>query len=160
MTITEKHRTEYKLIDQAINELTQVMQKISTLEAAAEEHRREADELRKSEMMNRKAVEQLKEQLFQEKAKNESLSIDLEKTITERDRLQTEILDAQARLEKQTALWDAEREKLKEDLQRETAERNEAVMRLRESFSQMQDLMNSVQSLMGPFTSGNQPEEL
>ncbi len=160
MTITEKHRTEYKLIDQAINELTQVMQKISTLEAAAEEHRREADELHKSEIIHREAVEQLKEQLFQEKAKNESLSIDLEKTITERDRLQTEILDAQARLEKQTALWDAETEKLKEDLQLETAERNKAVKRLRESFSQMQDLMNSVQSLMGPSTSEIQPEEL
>ena len=48
MTITEKHRTEYRLIDQAINELTHVMQKIETLEAAAEEHRREAEELRKS----------------------------------------------------------------------------------------------------------------
>jgi hypothetical protein len=35
----EKHRTEYKLIDQVINELTQVMQRIETLEASAEDNR-------------------------------------------------------------------------------------------------------------------------
>ena len=150
MTITEKHRTEYKLINQAINELTQVMEKIETLEAAAVEHRREADEMRKSEMMNREVIDQLKERLFQEQAKSEALLMDLERMSTERNRLQAEIQDAQESMEKQTALWDAEREKLKEDLERETADRKDAVQRLRESFSQMQALMNSVQSLMRP----------
>ena len=150
MTITEKHRTEYRLIDQAINELTHVMQKIETLEAAAEEHRREAEELRKSETMNRKVIEQLEEQLVQEKTKNGALSMDLERSTAESKQLQAEIQDVQVSMKKQMALHDAEKEKLREDLQRETNERKEAVERLRTSFSQIQDLMNSVQHLMGP----------
>jgi len=52
-------------------------------------------------------------------------------------------------MEEQMALRDAEIDKLKENLQREAAERKEAVERLRDSFSQIQDLMNSVQHLMG-----------
>jgi len=150
MTITEKHRTEYRLIDQAINELTHVMQKIETLEAAAEEHRREAEELRKSETMNRKVIEQLEEQLVQEKTKNGALSMDLERSTAESKQLQAEIQDVQVSMKKQMALHDAEKEKLREDLQRETNERKEAVERLRTSFSQIQDLMSSVQHLMGP----------
>ena len=150
MTITEKHRTEYRLIDQAINELTHVMQKIETLEAAAEEHRREAEELRKSETMNRKVIEQLEEQLVQEKTKNGALSMDLERSTAESKQLQAEIQDVQVNMKKQMALHDAEKEKLREDLQRETNERKEGVERLRTSFSQIQDLMSSVQHLMGP----------
>ena len=150
MTTTEKHRTEYRLIDQAINELTHVMQKIETLEAAAEEHRREAEELRKSETMNRKVIEQLEEQLVQEKTKNGALSMDLERSTAESKQLQAEIQDVQVSMKKQMALHDAEKEKLREDLQRETNERKEAVERLRTSFSQIQDLMSSVQHLMGP----------
>jgi hypothetical protein len=59
-------------------------------------------------------------------------------------------------MKKQVALRDAESEKLREDLQRETTERKEAVERLRKSFTQIQDLMNSVQSLMGPSGSEDQ----
>jgi chromosome segregation ATPase len=150
MTITEKHRTEYRLIDQAINELTHVMQKIETLEAAAEEHRGEAEELRKSETVNRKVIEQLEEQLLQEKTKSDALSMDLERYCAERNQLQAEIKEIQESMNKQMALRDAERDKLKEDLERETAGRKEAVERLRNSFSQIQDLMSSVQHLMGP----------
>jgi chromosome segregation ATPase len=150
MTITEKHRTEYRLIDQAINELTHVMQKIETLEAAAEEHRSEAEELRKSETVNRKVIEQLEEQLLQEKTKSDALSMDLERNTAERNQLQAEIKEMQESMKEQMALRDAERDKLKEDLERETAGRKEAVERLRNSFSQIQDLMNSVQHLMGP----------
>jgi chromosome segregation ATPase len=150
MTITEKHRTEYRLIDQAINELTHVMQKIETLEAAAEEHRREAEELRKSETMNRKVIEQLEEQVLQEKTKSDALSMDLERNAAERNQLQAEIKEMQESMNKQMALRDAERDKMKEDLERETAGRKEAVERLRTSFSQIQELMSSVQHLMGP----------
>jgi wobble nucleotide-excising tRNase len=59
-------------------------------------------------------------------------------------------------MNKQMALRDAERDKLKEDLERETAGRKEAVERLRNSFSQIQDLMSSVQHLMGPSDRENQ----
>jgi len=74
----------------------------------------------------------------------------------ERNQLQTEIKDMQVSMKKQMALRDAESEKLREDLQRETAERKEAVERLRKSFTQIQDLMNSVQSLMEPSSSEDQ----
>jgi chromosome segregation ATPase len=152
----EKHRTEYKLIDQAINELTHVMQKIETLEAAAEQHRREAEELRNSEAMNRKVIEQSEEQLLQEKEKNGALSMDLERMTAERNQLQADIKEMQESMKEQMALRDGERDKLKEDLERETAGRKEAVERLRNSFSQIQDLMSSVQHLMGPSDRENQ----
>jgi chromosome segregation ATPase len=129
MTITEKHRTEFKLIDQTINELTRVMQKIATLETAAEEY---ASQLRN-----------LEEQYLQEKTKSDALSIDLERMTAERNRLQAEIKDLQVSI-------NAEREILKEDLRRETTGRKEAIKRLQNSFTQIQDLMNSVQHFMEP----------
>jgi chromosome segregation ATPase len=156
MTIDEKHRTEYKLIDQAIHELTGVMQKIDDLESAAEEHRREAENFRESEAQNRKVIEQLEEQLVQEKQKSDALSMDLQRTTAERNQLKNEFESLLESMKKQIALRDAEREKLQEDLQRETAERQEAVERLRKSFTQIQDLMNSVQSIMGPSDIGDQ----
>ena len=127
MTITEKHRKEFKLIDQIINELTRVIQKIATLEAVAEEY--------VSQLRN------LEEQYLQEKTKSDALSIDLERMTAERNRLQAEIKDMQVSI-------NAEREKLKEDLQRETTGRKEAIERLQNSFTQIQDLMNSVQHFM------------
>jgi predicted AlkP superfamily phosphohydrolase/phosphomutase len=95
-------------------------------------------------------IEQLEEQLVQEKTKNGALSMDLERSTAESKQLQAEIQDVQVSMKKQMALHDAEKEKLREDLQRETNERKEAVERLRTSFSQIQDLMSSVQHLMGP----------
>ena len=129
MTITEKHRKEFKLIDQIINELTRVIQKIATLEAVAEEY--------VSQLRN------LEEQYLQEKTKSDALSIDLERMTAERNRLQAEITDMQVSI-------NAEREKLKEDLQRETTGRKEAIERLQNTFTQIQDLMNSVQHFMEP----------
>jgi PAS domain S-box-containing protein len=270
----EKHRTEYKLIDQVINELTQVMQRIETLEASAEENQMLIQGLHQSVMIYRKGIESLSHRMFikdvylayvfcnetyahdlsikpdeisgktdydffskdlaekiiaeeteilssgvkkemeekyvvcgkeltvlatktpvrndngdifglqvmlrditedkrreeqqasqlrslaelrdQEKTKSDALSMDLERMTVERNQLQTEIKDMQVNMKKQTVLRDAEREKLREDLQRETAERKEAVERLRKSFTQIQDLMNSVQSLMGPSNSEDQ----
>ena len=129
MTITEKQRTEFKLIDQIINELTRVIQKIATLEAVAEEY--------VSQLRN------LEEQYLQEKTKSDALSIDLERMTAERNRLQAEITDMQVSI-------NAEREKLKEDLQRETTGRKELIESLQNSFTQIQDLMNSVQHFMEP----------
>ena len=151
MTIVEKHRKEYGLIDQALNELASMMNKIETLEATAEEHRRDAEELRKSDMTNRKVIEQLEEQLAQEKAKSGTLSSDLGRMTAERNQLQGEMKAMHRSIATQMAIRDAEREKLQEDLQRETVEREEAVARLRKSFTQIQDLMNAVQGLMGPY---------
>jgi chromosome segregation ATPase len=151
MTIVEKHRTEYGLIDQALNELANMLGKIETLEATAEEHRRDAEELRKSDMTNRKVIEQLEEQLAHEKVKSGSLSTDLGRMTAERNQLQGEMKDMHRSIAKQLAVRDAEREKLQEDLQRETVEREEAVARLRKSFTQIQNLMDAVQDLMGPY---------
>ena len=266
MTIIEKHRTDYKLIHQAIDDLTRVVQKIETLEA-------DAEELRKSEMMYLKVIEhlphrvyikddslhyvfcnktyaqdlnikpeeirgktvfdffqgkmaekvfleekqilssgewgateekyfisgqeltvlaaripvrndigdiigllvvlrditedkrrderyaQLKnfEELFvQEKTKSDTLSMDLERMTAQRNQLQAEVEDMQEGMKKQMALRDADEEKLRKDLERETTERKEAVERLQTSFRQIQDLMSSVQSLMGPSNNEDQ----
>jgi chromosome segregation ATPase len=135
MTITEKHRMEFKLIDQIINELTRVIQKIATLEAVAEEY--------VSQLRN------LEEQYLQEKTKSDALSIDLERMTAERNRLQAEIKDMQVSI-------NAEREKLKEDLQRETTGRKELIERMQNSFTQIQDLMNSVQHFMEPSSRDDQ----
>jgi chromosome segregation ATPase len=105
------------------------MQKIATLETAAEEY---ASQLRN-----------LEEQYLQEKTKSDALSIDLERMTAERNRLQAEIKDLQVSI-------NAEREILKEDLRRETTGRKEAIKRLQNSFTQIQDLMNSVQHFMEP----------
>jgi chromosome segregation ATPase len=150
MTIIEKHRTEYKLIEQAMNELTQMMQNIGVLEAAAEEHRIDAEQMRKNEMINRKVIEQLEEKLAQEKGKNETLSVDLGRVTAERNQLEAEIKEMEGNVERLMALHVAETEKLKNELTRETDERKNAVELLRRSFTQMQDLMNSVQSVMMP----------
>ena len=266
MTIIEKHQTEYKLLEQARDELTRVVQKIETLEA-------DAEELRKSEMMYRKVIEQLPQRLYimdlnlhyifcsemyaqdlnikpgeirgknvfdffqgemaekvfleerqvlssgvlremeekyfisgqeltifatripvrnnigdiigllavlrditedkrrdehyaqlknfeklfvQQKTKSDTLSMDLERMTAQRNQLQAEIEDMQESTKKQMALRDADEEKLREDLERETAERKEAVERLQKSFRQIQDLMNSVQSLMRPSNNEDQ----
>jgi predicted RNase H-like nuclease (RuvC/YqgF family) len=143
MTITEKHRTEYELIDEALNELTKVMQRIETLEAAAEEYRRVAEESSKSETMNRMVIEQLQEQIVQEKTKNDTLSTDFENMTAKRNQLQTEIKNMQMSINMQMALRDAERAQLREDLQRETAERQEAGEMLRKFIIQIQDLTQS-----------------
>jgi predicted RNase H-like nuclease (RuvC/YqgF family) len=143
MTITDKHRTEYALIDEALNELTKVMQRMETLEATAEEYRRAAERSNKSEMMNREMIEQLQEQLVQEKTKSDALSTDLEKMTAKRNQLQTEIKDIQMSINTQMALRDAEREQLRAELQRETAERKESGELLRKFLIQIQDLTQS-----------------
>ncbi len=270
----EKHRTEYKLIDQAINELTQVMQKIETLEASAEDNRVIADELRKSGMMYRKAIEHLPHRMFikdvnhtyvfcneayasdfnstpdeisgksdyelfskelaekmfteesailrsgaekemeeqyfvsgqeltvlatktpvkndngeiiglqvvmqditenkrrteslalqfkdledllvQGKANNDALKIELEKMTVQRNQLEAEIKDLQEHMGRQMTIRETEIEKLKNDLHKESTERKDAILLLQKSFTQIQDLMNSVQHLMVTSSSEDQ----
>ncbi len=137
------------MIEQVITDLTQVLQRVIIIEAAAKEHRREAEELRKSEMTNRKMIEQLEEQLSQEKKKNDALSTDLEKMIAQHNRLQVELKHIQESTLRQMALRDAERDKLRENLEKEMAERKETVDMFKKSFTQMQDLINSAQSVIG-----------
>ncbi len=269
MTITEKHRTEYKLIDQVMNELTQVMQKIDDLEVSAEDNRIVIEDLRRIAMMYRKTIEHLPHRIFikdvnsvyifcnetfardlnispaeiigmsdsdflpeeqalknleqeeqilrsgtkveveekhvfseqeltmlavktpvrddngdiialqvvlqditEEKrraeeqacrienleaqlvgatAENESRKIELERMAARRNQLETEIKDLQANMSMQIALRDAERDRLKEELQQKMLERNEAADLLRKSFTQIQNLMNSAQHITGPF---------
>ena len=147
--LMEIHQTESKMIEQVINDLTQVLQRVIILEAAVEEHRREAEELRKSEMTNLKVIEQLEGQLSQEKKKNDALSTDLEKMIAQHNRLKVELRHIQESTVRQMALRDAERDKLRENLEKEMAERKETVDMFKKSFTQIQDLINSAQSVIG-----------
>jgi len=55
--------------------------------------------------------------------------------------------EKQEKQEKQIAIRDAKIEKLKDDLQRETKERKDAVKLLKKSFTQIQNLVNSAQYL-------------
>ncbi len=141
------------MIEHVIHELTQISQQITTLETTAEEHRREAENLRESEMMNRKIIEQLEEQLVHEKKKSEALSMEFERMTTQRNRLQVEIKDLQDSTVKQIALRDVERDKMREDFERKLTVREEAVDRFKKSFTEIQDLMNSVQAITGYQTS-------
>jgi PAS domain S-box-containing protein len=268
MTIIEKHRTEYKLIDQVLNELTQVMQKIDTLEVSAEENTTIIEGLRQSEVMYRKVIEHLPQRIYfkdthlayvfcnetyahdlnirpdeisgkndyhffanelagkimaeeteilrigvkrdtedtyvvsgqaltvcatktpvrddhgvimglqvvlqnitedksraenhalrlknleellaQREARTDTLKIDLERVTAQRNQLEAEFKGMEESLQKLIAQHVAEREKLKIELQRETTERKDAVELLRKSFTQIQDLMSSVQQVMGP----------
>jgi PAS domain S-box-containing protein len=268
MTIIEKNRTEYKIIDQVLSEVTRVMQKIETLESCEEANRTTIEELHKSGMMYRKVIKnfphrmcvkdanlsyvfcneayaqdlnitpdeisgksdheffskELAEKIITEEneilssgvkreveekyvvsgqeltvlaiktpvrndnddiiglqvvlqditkdrrraqnhafqlknledlrvkgdAENDALKIDLERMTAQRNQLEAEIKEMQESMKKQMAIRDAMIEKLKSDLQQETSERNDAVELLRKSFTQIQDLMNSLPHLMGP----------
>ncbi len=131
MTIIEKHRTELKLIDQATNELTLVM---NTLKASAEE--------------NQAIVEELQ-------ARADTLKTDLEKMTAQWNQSEAEIEKMEEGMQKLIALHAAEREKLKNEIQREMTERKDAIELMRKSFTQIQDLMNSTQNLMNPPHGGN-----
>ena len=268
MTIIEKHRTEYKLIDQVLNELTQVMQKIDTLEVCAEENQAMTEKLRQSTMIYRKAIWNLPQRIYfkdtqfayvfcneayahdlhirpdeisgktdydffskeqaekmraeeteilhtgikreteetygasgqeltvfatripvrnddgeiiglqvvlqditedknraehyalrlknledllaQREERTDALKADLEKMTAQRNQLEAEVQEMEENLHKLMARHVAEREKLTSELQREMTERKDAVELLRKSFMQIQDLMNSVQQVMGP----------
>jgi PAS domain S-box-containing protein len=64
MTISEKLRTEYKLIYEALAEVTPLLHKIETLETSAEQSRHLVEEFRKSVVTYRKVVEQLPQRVF------------------------------------------------------------------------------------------------
>jgi predicted RNase H-like nuclease (RuvC/YqgF family) len=75
----------------------------------------------------------------------ETLKADLERMTAQRDQLETEVNDLQESTKKEMAIRDTEIDKLNNELQRETKERKATVDLLLNSFSQIQNLMNSVQ---------------
>ena len=129
MSLNEGHRTEYNLIEDVISELTQVLKRIETLSSQ---------------------LKDVEEQLFQEMAKGDALSKDLERITAERNQLQADIKDMEENMREQMAIRDTKIDELQNEVQRETAERKDAVELLRKSFSQIQDLMNSAQHIMDP----------
>ena len=129
MSINEGHRTEYNLIEDVISELTQVLKRIETLSSQ---------------------LKDVEEQLFQEMAKGDALSKDLERITAERNQLQADIKDMEENMREQMAIRDTKIDELQNEVQRETAERKDAVELLRKAFSQIQDLMHSAQHLMDP----------
>jgi predicted RNase H-like nuclease (RuvC/YqgF family) len=122
MTIIEKHRTEYELINQAMDELSKATSTIDTLKASAEKKQTYIEELQ---------------------ARTDTLQRDLEKMTDQRNRLEAEIKDIQESMRKQMILRDAEREKLKKDLEWEASQRKDVLAIMQKSFTQIQDLMNA-----------------
>jgi peptidoglycan hydrolase CwlO-like protein len=104
--MTENYPTEFILIDQVMNELKNVMQKIETLKA------------------------------------------DLERMTAQRNQQEAEIKDMQENMKSELALRDAEIEKLKNELQWEATKRKATADLLLNSFSQIQNMMNSVKNNM------------
>ncbi len=110
----EELQTGFILIDQVLNELKTVMQKIETLKT------------------------------------------DLGRMTAQRDQLEAEIKDIQQDMNGQLAARDAEIEKLRIELQREERERKATADLLLHSFSQIQNMMNSVKDNMSFSRSGEQ----
>jgi uncharacterized small protein (DUF1192 family) len=102
----EERQTEFIIIDQVMNELKNVMQKIETLKA------------------------------------------DLERMTAQRNQQEAEIKDMQENMRKEMAIRDNEIDRLKNELQRETAEQKATADLLLNSFSQIQNMMNSVKQNM------------
>lgn len=75
----------------------------------------------------------------------ETLRADLERMTAQRDQLEAEVNDLQESTKKEMAIRDTEIDKLNHELQREAKERKATVDLLLNSFSQIQNLMNSVQ---------------
>ena len=75
----------------------------------------------------------------------EILKADLARMTVQRDQLETEIKDLQENTKKEMAVRDAEIEKLKNELQRETAERKAIADLLLYSFSQIQSMTDAVE---------------
>ncbi len=75
----------------------------------------------------------------------ETLKSDLERMTAQRDQLKADVNDLQESTKKEIAVRDAEIDKLNHELQREAKERKSTVDLLLNSFSQIQNLMNSVQ---------------
>jgi predicted RNase H-like nuclease (RuvC/YqgF family) len=92
----------------------------------------------------------LEDLLVQGETENNALKMDLETMTAQRNQLEADNKYMRESMNKQMAISEAVIDKLKNDLQRETTERKDAVELLRKSFTQIQDLMNSVQNLMGP----------
>lgn len=111
---------------------------------------RDITEDKRREENHASRLKDLEDLIAREKEVNESLRADLGSMTARRDQLENEFKGMQQSMNERIALLEAEREKLTNDLERETAERKDAVELLRNSFMRIQDLMNSVQHLMKP----------
>ncbi len=101
--MTDNQVTEFVFIDQLMNELKGVLQKVEILKA------------------------------------------EVERINAERNQLVVDIKHLEENKNNEIALRDAEIDKLKNELQRETAERKATIDLIGDAFSQMQNMMNSVQ---------------
>ncbi len=86
----------------------------------------------------------------------ETLKADLGRMTAQRDQLEAEIKDIQEDMKGQLAERDAEIEKLRIELQREEKERKATADLLLHSFSQIQNMMNSVKDNMSLSSSDEQ----
>jgi hypothetical protein len=78
----------------------------------------------------------------------ETLKADLERMTAQRNQLEAEIKETQENMKKEMAIRDNEIDRLKHEFQRETAKRKATADLLLNSFSHMQNMMNSFKQNM------------
>lgn len=89
-------------------------------------------------------IDQVMNELKDVMLKIETLKADLERTTAQRNQLEAEIKNLQENMKKEMAIRDAEIDRLKHDFQREMVKRKATADLLLNSFSQIQNMMNSV----------------
>ena len=93
-------------------------------------------------------IDQVLNELKDVMLKIETLKADLERTTAQRNQLEAEIKNLQENMKREMANRDAEIDRLKNELQRETAQQKATADLLLNSFSQIQNMMNSVKQNM------------
>jgi chromosome segregation ATPase len=93
-------------------------------------------------------IDQVMNELKYVMLKIETLKADLESTTAQRNQLEAEIKNLQDNMKKEMAIRDNEIDRLKHDFQRETAKRKATADLLLNSFSQIQNMINSVKDDM------------
>ncbi len=89
-------------------------------------------------------IDQVLSELQTVMQKIETLKTDLERMTAQRDQLETETRELQENMKKEMAIRDNEIDRLKHDIQREAARRKATADLLQNSFSQIQNMINSV----------------
>jgi len=89
-------------------------------------------------------IDQVMNELKNVMLKIENLKADLERTTAQRNQLEAEIKSLQESMKKEMAIRDNEIDRLKHDYQRETARRKATADLLLNSFSQIQNMIDSV----------------
>ena len=101
-------------------------------------------------------IDQVMNELKNVMLKIETLKVDLERVTAQRNQLEAYNADMQEYMNKEIAVRDNEIDRLKHAFQCETAERKATADLLLNSFSQIQNLMNSVKQDIG--LSGNKEQ--